>query len=27
VPGGGYRVRIPVTADDYSMGLLARYLP
>ncbi|MCG6976788.1 MAG: tRNA 5-hydroxyuridine modification protein YegQ [Acidiferrobacterales bacterium] len=27
VPGGGYRVRIPVAAGDYSMGLLARYLP
>ncbi|KPK51775.1 MAG: protease, partial [Thiotrichales bacterium SG8_50] len=27
VPGGGYRVRIPISADDYSMGLLARYIP
>lgn len=27
VPGGGYRVRIPLQPDDYAMGLLARYLP
>lgn len=27
VPGGGYRVRIPLQSDDYAMGLLARYLP
>jgi putative protease len=27
VPGGGYQVRIPIPADDYSMGLLARYIP
>lgn len=26
VPGGGYRVRIPVETKDYSMGLLARYI-
>ncbi len=26
VPGGGYRVRIPVKTKDYSMGLLARYI-
>lgn len=27
VPGGGYRVRIPVQPQDYAMGLLARYIP
>ncbi|MFV1997513.1 MAG: tRNA 5-hydroxyuridine modification protein YegQ [Acidiferrobacterales bacterium] len=26
VPGGGYRVRIPLQSVDYAMGLLARYL-
>jgi len=26
VPGGGYRVRIPIASADYSMGLLARYV-
>ena len=26
VPGGGYRVRIPIPAADYSMALLARYI-
>jgi putative protease len=25
VPGGGYRVRIPLKREDYSMALLARY--
>ncbi len=27
VPGGGYRVRIPLQSDDFAMGLLARYIP
>ena len=27
VPGGGYRVRIPLQPQDYAMGLLARYIP
>ncbi len=26
VPGGGYRVRIPLDREDYAMGLLARYV-
>ena len=26
VPGGGYRVRIPLAAEDHAMGLLARDL-
>jgi len=26
VPGGGYRVQIPLAARDYAMGLLARNL-
>ncbi len=26
VPGGGYRVQIPIKGSDFSMGLLTRYL-
>ena len=26
VPGGGYKVRIPVGKGEYRMGLLAKYL-
>jgi len=26
VPGGGYRIRIPLQPGDYAMGLLARYV-